>query len=50
MQFIEFLFWLSPDGGTGVAEIIFLVAPVITALAIVRRVVRFRGDLRTRIR
>ncbi len=40
MQFIEFLFRLSPDGGTGVAEIVFLVAPVITALAIVLRVVR----------
>ena len=41
LHFIELLFGLSPDGGTGVAELIFLVALIIGALTVVRRVVRY---------
>jgi hypothetical protein len=40
LHFIELLFGLSPDGGTGVAELIFLVALMAVALTVVRRVVR----------
>jgi hypothetical protein len=40
LHFIESLFGLSPDGGTGVAELIFLVALIAVALTVVRRVVR----------
>ena len=44
LHFIELLFGLSPDGGTGVTELIFLVAffvaLIAVALTVVRRVVR----------
>ena len=40
LHFIELLFGLTPDGGTGVAELILLVALIIGALTLVRRVVR----------
>jgi hypothetical protein len=40
LHFIELLFGLSPDGGTGVVEFIFLVASIAVALALVRCVVR----------
>jgi hypothetical protein len=40
LHFIELLFGLSPDGGTGVAELIVFVALIAVALTLVRRVVR----------
>jgi hypothetical protein len=40
LHFIELLFGLSPDGGTGVAELIFFAALIAGALTLVRRVIR----------
>ena len=42
MHFIELLFGLSPDGGTGVSELVFLVALLAVVLTLVQRVVRYR--------
>lgn len=42
MHFIELLFGLSPDGGTGVSELVFLVALLAVVLILMQRAVHYR--------
>jgi len=49
MQFIEWLFGFSPDGGTGLTEIAIIVSALAAVLIVYRRIARGREPNRKRL-